>query len=269
MELHFMFVLLRGAVGRILCLSPSCCPPPSARFPPASVGDRSSPWLAQLCGGCRGSGLPPAPCPPLGTNVLPCLGGAGMCRGLVSRRAGSAHLPPHLCLPPKPHRGASTGCVASQTRSCPLSGAEEPAQEQGGCSSPGTQSCPPGWGHSVSPTRARPSPSATANSGWTLSALNPCRTLLLPGSGAGRAVLPCPPLPAQTHPAGTGSISPEQERRFPARAAAAESRGAALRPDFPLQAHEAEISPWETAGFCMCQDVLESIPVENPQAAPG
>lgn len=55
---------------------------------------------------------------------------------------------------------------------------------------PDLPSCQPGWGHTVSPTTAHPSPLGPANSGRTLSALNPCCSL--PGSGAGRVVLPSP-----------------------------------------------------------------------------
>lgn len=107
-----MFVLLQGAVGRILSPSPPSptLPLALALSPPASVGvaggDRSSPSLARLCQGCCRSRFSPGLCPLLRTDALPMPG--------RHRDAPRAHTPQgRLCTPPSPslhHHEAPSRC---------------------------------------------------------------------------------------------------------------------------------------------------------------
>lgn len=128
MELLFMFVLLRGAVGRILSPSPPL-PPALRLIPSCKRGGSEQPFTCSALRGLRRSGFSPAPCPPLGTDVLPCLEGAGMCQGLLPCWADSANLPPHLCLPPKWHLKPPAARLSGWVT------AQEPAAKQGRCSS--------------------------------------------------------------------------------------------------------------------------------------
>lgn len=85
MELHFMFVLLRGAVGRILSPSvpPNAAPHPS---PPASVGQRGGSEQPLTCSAFLGllqeqvfpSSVSPARdrCPPRAWEVQGCAKGS-------------------------------------------------------------------------------------------------------------------------------------------------------------------------------------------------
>lgn len=120
---------------------------------------------------------------------------AGMCQGFVPCWAHSADLHPHLCLPPKPHRGA----VKPPT--CPAVGMGDSrgnGRDTGWVQQPGTQTCRLGWGHTVHPAKDHPSPLVTANSRWTLCSESlqdaaPCQDLA-------RGEPFCPALPGPTHP---------------------------------------------------------------------
>lgn len=146
MELHFMFVLLRGAVGRILSLSvpPASAAPRPRPSPLLQVwgwgGDRSSLSLAWLCRGCHGRRFFPAPCPPLRMDALPV---PGRCRDAPK---GSCPMGQALQTPPSPslspHKALSwcyqEVCGILNPQLAWVSGwvtAEEMAKEDSGCSS--------------------------------------------------------------------------------------------------------------------------------------
>lgn len=142
MELHFMFVLLRGAVGRILSLSPPL--PPALRLVPScEPGGSEQPFACSALRGLLQEWVfPSSACPPLGTDVLPCLGGAGMCHGLFALLGRLCRSPsPSLPAPKAPPR-----CVASQTPSCPavrMGDSPGTGRETGWVQQPGTQTCRP------------------------------------------------------------------------------------------------------------------------------
>lgn len=231
MELHFMFVLLRGAVGRILSLSvpPASAAPRPRPSPLLQVwgwgGDRSSLSLAWLCRGCHGRRFFPAPCPPLRMDALPV---PGRCRDAPK---GSCPMGQALQTPPSPslspHKALSwcyqEVCGILNPQLAWVSGwvtAEEMAKEDSGCSSltPSTSLLSARLGDTPCPS---PPSRLSQFLGDSKLKMEPfcskprCSPL---GSGWGRAMLlptlpcPCRDAPTKISP---GSISPEEEHRFP------------------------------------------------------
>lgn len=87
MELHFMFVLLRGPWAGSSPCPPPCCPPPLSRSLQqawgSSGGVGTAPQLLGFARAAAGAGFPQLHVPCLGQMPTPSLGGAEMRQGLV------------------------------------------------------------------------------------------------------------------------------------------------------------------------------------------
>lgn len=204
MELHFMFVLLRGAVGRILSLSPPAAPRP----PPDSLlqawGIGAALHSLSFAGAAAGVGFPQLRVPRSGQMSYHAWEVQGCARGLhLAGQTLQISLPISACpqsltvVPPlsvwhlKPPPARVSGRVT----------AEETAEKQGGCSSlaPRPAVLPDKLGYTVSPTTARPSPLGTANSRWNAFCSESLQDAA-PYQGLVRGEPFCPPLPGHPHP---------------------------------------------------------------------
>ena len=98
MELHFMFVLLWGAVGRILSLSPPMLSPTLTPVPSCKRGGSEQFLTCSASPGLPWEQVfPSSVSPHSGWMLSPRPGGAGMRPGLVLYGAGSADPLAHLC----------------------------------------------------------------------------------------------------------------------------------------------------------------------------